>query len=224
MTSTSKRRNKRAWIISIIAIVALLIIAFIISRTEKTVDPASFADVVTFDLGAHEKGNLDSQIRLIEYSDFQCPACKSAEPAVEDLVNTFGDQFVFEYRHYPLRSIHPNAQKAAEASEAAAKQGKFWEMHDILFARQNEWSQSFNPEKMFSSYAKEIGLNVDRFKYDLKSDEVKKVVNDSYNEAVSLNLPGTPSFVYDGKEIDFNDFINQHLDLSQFIQPEIIEE
>jgi len=225
MANTSqKRKNKRAWTGGIIALVALLIIAFIVSNQDKNIDPASFANVETFDDSAHELGNEESDIRLIEYSDFQCPACKAAEPTIKGLVETFGDQMVFEYRHFPLSSIHPNATLAAQASEAAAIQGKFWEMHNALFEHQDAWAQSFNPEKYFIEYAKEIGLNVDRFRYDLDSQEVEDRVNADAQEAQSLQLPGTPSFVYNGEIVELNDFINTHLDLSKVSVPETAEE
>lgn len=214
MTSTSKRRNKRVWTGGIIALVVLLIVAFIISNQDKAIDPASFASVETFEDQAHELGNFESDIRLIEYSDFQCPACKAAEPTVKSIVETFGDQMVLEYRHFPLSSIHPNAEAAAKAAEAAAIQGKFWEMHDELFEHQDAWARSFNPEKYFIEYAKEIGLNVGRFRYDLDSDEVEDRVDADAAEAQNLQLPGTPSFVYNGAIIDLNEFITTHLDMS----------
>lgn len=212
--TSKKRRNKRLWTGGIIALLALLVISFVVSKTNDTIDPASFADVETFALAAHEKGNTESEIRLVEYSDFQCPACKAAAPAVAELVENFGDQFVLEYRHFPLRSIHPNAQIAAQASEAAAVQGKFWEMHDKLFEMQAEWSQSFNPERFFRTYAEELGMNVDRFRFDLESDEVKDRVNANADEAAALSLPGTPAFVFNGEQVDVNTFIAENLDTS----------
>ena len=210
--TSKKRRNKRLWTGGIIAVLALLVISFFVSRSGDPIDESSFAGLEVVELTAHEKGNSESDIRLIEYSDFQCPACKSAAPAVAELVDTFSDQFVLEYRHFPLRSIHPNAQLAAQAAEAAAKQGKFWEMHDKLFEMQDEWAQSFNPERFFRTYAEELGLNVDRFRFDLESDEVKDRVNAQYNEAQDLALPGTPSFVFNGEQIDLNTFIAEQID------------
>jgi protein-disulfide isomerase len=209
--TSKKRRNKRLWTGGIITVIALLIISFIVSQSGDPIDEAAFANLEVQEISAHEKGNLESEIRLIEYSDFQCPACKSAAPAVAELVENLGDQFVLEYRHYPLRSIHPNAQIAAQAAEAAGIQGKFWEMHDILFEKQSEWSQSFNSERYFRNYAEELGLNVDRFRFDLNSDEVKDRVNLHADEAQTLQLPGTPAFVFNGEIIDVNTFIAEQL-------------
>ena len=169
MSNTSKKhRNKKIWQILIALLVIILVGSFIISRKDKTVDPSAVANVETFADAAHIKGNAEAQIRLIEYSDFQCPACKGALPVVNSLVDAMGDQFVLEYRHFPLVQIHPNATLAAQAAEAAAVQGKFWEMHDMLFDNQSEWSQSFNPEKFFREYAVAIGINEDRFRADLR--------------------------------------------------------
>ncbi len=222
MSNTSKkRRNKKIRIGVIIGIIALLVISFVVSQNDKKVDPASIADVEVFPISAHIKGNAESDITLIEYSDFQCPACKAAAPAVGQLVDELGGQFALEYRHFPLRQIHPNAQLAAQASEAAGIQGKFWEMHDLLFEKQSEWATSLNPKRHFINYAGELGLNEDRFKLDLNSDEVKAQVNAHADEAAALGLPGTPAFVYNGEQIDIQDFVANVLG---FVEPEVIEE
>jgi len=214
--TSKKRRNKRLWTGGIIAVIALLIISFIISNSDDTIDPASFADLEVQEIGIHEKGNLESEIRLVEYSDLQCPACKNTAPILDSLVADLGDQFALEYRHFPLRSIHPNAQLAAQAAEAAGIQGKFWEMHDVLFEKQSEWSQSFNPERYFRTYAVELGLNEDRFRFDLESNEVKDRVNADYNQGLELGVQGTPAFVLNGELIDINTFIADYLDTSVF--------
>ncbi len=192
----------------------IIIGSFIISRSDSKIDPASFADVETFALEPRVKGNPDAALSLVEYADFQCPACAQAHPAIKQMVDAYGDQFSFEFRHYPLRSIHPNAQLAAEASEAAGVQGKFWEMHDLLFERQSQWARSINPKKQFTEYAKELGLNTDRFAFDLSSDEVKERVNTHATEANVLLLPGTPSFLVNGEVSTFQDFISL-LDLGE---------
>jgi protein-disulfide isomerase len=182
-----------------------------VSRTSNKVDPAVIAAVEVSEPSAHVKGNAESGITLVEYSDFQCPACAAAEPQIEALVSEFGDYFQLEYRHFPLRSIHPNAQIAAQAAEAAGMQGKFWEMHDELFTNQSIWSKSYNPKRYFNEYAEKIGINVDRFEFDLESDTVKTVVNAQFDEAMSLELPGTPSFVFNGEQVDVNTFLSEQV-------------
>jgi protein-disulfide isomerase len=120
-----------------------------------------------------------------------------------------------------LRSIHPNAQLAAQAAEAAGIQGKFWEMHDLLFENQSQWSQSFNPERFFRNYALDLELNEDRFRFDLKSNQVKVLVNSQFDEAGELQIPGTPAFVFNGEVVDVNDFVNENLDLGIEISAEL---
>jgi len=221
MTNTSKkRRNKKMWTGGIILVIVLLIVSFVVSQSGDPIDEASFANLEVQELTPNIKGNSESEIRLIEYSDFQCPACKAAAPAMQALVDQYGEQFVFEYRHFPLRSIHPNAQLAAQAAEAAGIQGKFWEMHDLLFENQSQWSQSFNPERFFRNYALDLELNEDRFRFDLKSNQVKDLVNSQFDEAGELQIPGTPAFVFNGEVVDVNDFVNENLDLGIEISAE----
>jgi protein-disulfide isomerase len=212
MSNTSKKRKQnKKWTIVFIALAVLLIISFVVSRKDAPFDPLNITETQASDLQPHFKGNLDSELVLVEYSDFQCPACKAAAPDIQNLVDQFADSFKLEYRHYPLRSIHPNAQIAAQSAEAAAIQGKFWEMHDMLFDKQSEWGQSFNPKRYFQEYALALDLNKDQFMYDLESDIVKDKVNQNFDEAQSLNLPGTPSFVLNGESIDINTFVTEQL-------------
>ena len=212
MSNTSKkRRNKKIRIGIIITMVVVLVGSFIVSQRSSAVDPTIIASISVSEPMPHVKGNAESGITLIEYSDFQCPACKNAAPQISALAEEYGDQFQLEYRHLPLRSIHPNAQIAAQAAEAAGMQGKFWEMHDMLFERQSEWAQSFNPERFFRNYAQDLGINADRLVHDMESDTVKNIVEAHFQEAQSLGLPGTPSFVFNGEIVDINQFVAEHI-------------
>lgn len=157
------------------------------------------------------RGNHDSKIILVEYSDFQCPACKSREPMIEKLLSEFGSHIRFVYRHFPLRNIHDNAQLSAQASEAAGLQGKFWEMHDKIFENQDTWKEQSNSaaEAGFISYALELGLDVDKFKEDLNSNYVEDAVDEDYDSAVSSGVNATPTFFLNGAKINpqtFDDF------------------
>lgn len=213
MGNTSKKyRNKKLANIGIAAIIIILVVSFFVSQSNKTVDPSTFADVEVQALQPRLRGNETAELVLTKYSDFQCPACAQASVALKDVYEQFGDQFVLEYKHLPLRSIHPNAQIAAQASEAAGMQGKFWEMHDLLFEKQSEWSRALNPKKVFSEYAEELGINVDRFAYDLDSDAIKEKVNTDAQEAQDLGFSGTPSFTVNGEVSSFDEFISM-LDL-----------
>ena len=147
------------------------------------------------------KGKIDSKIVVMEYSDFECSACKTYYPIMRELTAEFGDRVAFVYRHFPLIGLHTNAEFAARAAEAAKKQGKFWEMHDLLFEKQNEWAKEANIGLMFESYAKLLGISVEQFKTDFASKEVKDFVKAQRIHAIKSGLQGTPTFFVNGKQI-----------------------
>jgi len=148
------------------------------------------------------KGNSDSKVILVEYSDFQCPACGAYYPLVKQLTEEFGDRIKFTYRHFPLSQIHKNAAPAARAAEASGKQGKFWEMHDLLFENQSRWSESSDVHAVFESYAQRLDLNIDQFKSDMKSKEIMEKVESDYQSGVASRVNGTPTFFLNGKKFD----------------------
>jgi protein-disulfide isomerase len=150
-----------------------------------------------------QKGDLESEVILVEYGDFQCPACGSYYPLVEQLVKDHGANFRFVYRHFPLKSIHPNAEPAARASEAAGLQGKFWEMYEKLFANQNSWSNLVRSaaDDRFLQYAREIGLDEEKYKADFESDAVKDKISSQLDGGVASNVSSTPTFYINGKKI-----------------------
>jgi len=147
------------------------------------------------------KGNASSTVFLIEYLDFQCPACGSYYPLVKQLREEYNDKVLFAARHFPLTQIHPNAMSAARAAEAAGRQGKFWEMHDILFEKQKEWSNARNPEDLFVSYADSIGLNRDQFLNDYKDKTLDDKIEADRNSATKLGAQGTPTFFLNEEKI-----------------------
>lgn len=149
----------------------------------------------------HSKGNDQASLVLIEYSDFQCPACGNAYPMVKQLMEEKGNDVHFVYRHFPLKSIHPNAQAAAWAAEAASRQGKFWEMHNMLFDTQDTWSQDRRARDRFVEYAKQLGLNEDQFVRDMDSDDVHNAVENSYQSGIRAQVNATPTFFLNGKKL-----------------------
>jgi protein-disulfide isomerase len=155
-------------------------------------------------LSEHITGKGQKGVTLIEYGDFQCPACEGYEQTVEQVRSKYADDIYFQFRNFPLTNLHPNAFAAARAAEAASLQGKFWEMHDLLYAQVNwqQWTQSSNPSDYFNRYATQLGLDVNKFKDDFASDAVNGTVNADLNEANRLGLNGTPSFFLDGKKLD----------------------
>ena len=117
----------------------------------------------------HVRGAKDGKLTLIEFGDFQCPACGTYEPIVRQVLADNKDVLKISFRHFPLTQIHRNALLAAKASEAASQQGKFWEMHDILYDKQEEWSQALNARDFFLTYATTLGLDTKKFTTDLDS-------------------------------------------------------
>ena len=148
-------------------------------------------------------GNPDATIVLIEYSDFQCPACAAFHSLTREIVGEFGDYIAFTYRHYPL-SMHNLATLASQAAEAAGIQGKFWEMSDMIFANQETWSSlgATAAEEEFIKYAETLELNVGKFKKDLHSDEVKKAVEQDIKSGQKNKIEYTPSFFLNGELIN----------------------
>jgi protein-disulfide isomerase len=157
-------------------------------------------------LSSHIKGNAAAAVTLTEYSDFQCPACGQFYPVVKALLEQYGDQIAFEYKHFPLITIHPHAMPAAKAAEAAGVQGKFFEMHDKLFENQDAWSKSATPQAFFVQYAQELGLDVDLFKQHMRSSMIEDTIKAQFNEAQDLGLTGTPSFFLNGERLEFETF------------------
>jgi protein-disulfide isomerase len=145
---------------------------------------------------SHSLGNKDAKVTLTEFGDYQCPACAAAHAPVKQLAEQYKDNpnFRFVFRNFPLTDIHPNALASSEAAEAAALQDKFWEMHDLLYERQNDWSTSLNPMDKFTSYATELGLDVEKFKADMLSQQVVDKVTQDLQDAIALGANSTPTF------------------------------
>lgn len=150
----------------------------------------------------HIRGSKTAPAVIIEYSDFQCPACKVFEPILKQLTDSFGTKLAIVYRPFPLRGVHQYADLSSQAAEAADLQGSFWAYHDILFERQDTWAASSDVKSLFVSYAKELGLNTTTFAKDMDSTAVKDKVNTDYNTATAMNVNSTPTFFLNGKHID----------------------
>ncbi len=146
-------------------------------------------------------GNKDAAVTLVEYSDFQCPACGAYFPVMKGLEEAYGDTLKIVYRNYPLITLHANAQIAAQAAEAAGIQGKFFEMHDALFQNQKSWSAETDPTNSFLNYATVIGLDVEKFRTDLTSNAVINEIKNDINGGNASKLSGTPTFFLNGVQI-----------------------
>jgi Na+/H+ antiporter NhaA len=142
----------------------------------------------------HIRGPDDAPVTLVEYADFECPYCGQTEPILRDLVAEFGDQLRYVFRHLPLTEVHEHAQLAAEAAEAAGAQGKFWEMHDLLFAHQDALDV-----RDLKAYADELGLDMERFSKELRTRKYAARIANDVAEADETGVTGTPTFFVNGR-------------------------
>ena len=145
----------------------------------------------------HIQGVLNAPITLIEYGDYQCPLCKIATPIVKQLQNELGTQLCFVFRNFPLKQSHPYALMAAESAEAAGLQNKFWDMHNLLYAKQLQFSPEIWPE-----FAKELELDMEKFKTDLQSPLISQKIQTDFNAGVRSGVNGIPCFYINGKRYD----------------------
>jgi len=145
----------------------------------------------------HVQGPDDAPVTLLEYGDYECPYCRQVVPVMQELRERFGDRFRYVFRHLPLAKAHPDAQLAAEAAEAAAAQGKFWEMHELLYEHQGELDREH-----LDDYASEIGLDVERFERELDAGAYAERVREDFLGGVRSGANGTPTFYLNGVRYD----------------------
>ncbi len=207
--------SRKSWIIFIVFILALLVGLVVWSKNNSTnidvssVDPnaVQIASDISGNIADHVYGKIDSNVVIIEYSDYQCPACGDAYPKVKQLLEKYSDKVMFIYRNFPLTSIHPNARAAAAAAEAAGLQGKYWEMHDKLFENQSGWSSATIDERTnkFKSYATSIGIDPDQFTKDIALKSIISKIDFDISLGEKSNVKGTPNFKLNGETVNLND-------------------
>ena len=198
-TQLTMERKTEIWFIAIFAIVVVLAVVGAAFLSSSVAPNSNFkATVVPAITSAdHARGNLSAKVSLIEYGDFQCPACGQYEPIVEQLTKDYGDRVEFVFRNFPLYQIHQDAMISAQAAEAAALQNKYWEMHDLLYTNQVTWSAepaSSVVAKYFDGYAQSLGLDVAKFNVDVNSDAVKARVQKDLDSGNAAQVDHTPTF------------------------------
>lgn len=171
---------------------------FFNKRNTSTSNGGDSNDTSTLSENKTQEGSTG--VTLVEYGDFQCPACRQFFPVVQQLKQEYKGKVTFQFRHFPLTEIHQNALIGSRAAQAAAIQGKFWEMHDMLYENQDAWSSNTNPAPIFEGYANQLGLDVTKFSEDMKSEAVNNVIQADRNYAKGQGFSSTPTFVLDGKK------------------------
>ena len=189
-------------IIVIGLLVALAALVYFASQSgpSSNLSTEERADIMAIKEDDHIQGDVDSNVVLITYGDFECPACAAYHPLVKAVVDAYGEEIAIVTRHFPLR-IHPNARTAAQATEAAALQGAFYEMGSLLFERQAEWAGQMANVGIFEPYATELGLDLAQFQADIRSSEVEDRVARDLSDAQTLGLNSTPTFILQGEVI-----------------------
>src|SRR5438093_1447690 len=145
----------------------------------------------------HAEGRADAPLTLVEYGDYQCPYCGEAYPVVKRVQKALGKKLRFVFRNFPLTQAHPYAMAAAQAAEAAALQGKFWEMHDLLFEQ-----QTFLEPEIIPLWAKKIGLDLEKFGNEIKGGVVAKRIKEDRQSGIRSGVNGTPTFYINGIRYD----------------------
>lgn len=208
--------SKRFWII--LGLLVVLLFGFLLFRGG---DEANAPESGGGEGSQHIFGNPDSDVVLVEYGDFQCPACAQFFPSVSQVKEKYADDIAFQFRNLPLPT-HQNARAAARAAEAASMQDKFWEMHDLLFQNQRAWSDSSNPAEIFEQYAGQLGLSVEQFNEDFSSSQVNSIINADIEafEQTGEQM-STPTFFLNGERVQpqptlesFSELIDEALNKS----------
>src|SRR6266496_3123052 len=152
----------------------------------------------------HVRGRTDAPVTLVEFGDFQCPPCATLADPVNKLEQEYPSRLRLVFRNFPLQN-HKHAREAALAAEAAGLQGRFWEMHDLLYREQAVWSNADNVPELFNGYAGMIGLNLDQFKKDMDGEKTKARVDSDHERGNSLGVQSTPTVFINNRQLGPND-------------------
>lgn len=199
----------------VVVTAGVIIAGALTGGTGSTPTPAGFVATTAPAITAADwkQGNATATVSLIEYGDFECPACAAYQPLVQQAVKDYGSKVLFVFRNFPLYNIHPVAGISAQAAEAAGLQGKYWEMHDLLYTKQTEWSTTAPGDivsKFFNGYASSLGLNVTKFDADINSASVLAKIKTDFDGGNAAQIDHTPTYFINLKQIpnpaNYNDF------------------
>jgi protein-disulfide isomerase len=197
--------TKTRWIIFILICLSALSLIIFVSKNDNTKFTGDASRVITDGpISDHTFGSKSNKIVLIEYADYQCPGCGTAFPMIKDAVTQYKDQVTFVFRNMPLTNAHPNALAASTAAEAAGKQGKYYEYHDLLYSSQSAWSEMSISQRsaIFEAFAKQLGLNVDQFRSDLSGSDITAKINRDRSTANKFGVTSTPTLILNGTTVD----------------------
>src|SRR4030042_2277771 len=184
-------------LIGIITLILVVVGSLFLGKSKKTENAQTVDQAQLLDNARNTIGDPNAPVKIVAFSDFQCPAGAAAFPIVKSILSKNQDQIYFVFKYFPI-SAHKNSRPAAQAAEAAAKQGKFWEMHDMLFKNQREWENSADPKQIFTGYAQKLEL--DTQKYDEDFDNVIAFVNQDFSQGQKVGVNSTPTFFINGQK------------------------
>lgn len=202
-----KTETKVLGIIFLVTVGLLLGFVFLLSKSSNSSQNIG-SEVLQIDYSKGQKIGSDSaKVRLVEFSDFQCPACRSAEPYIKQVISSYGDRVQFIYRHFPLPQ-HQFGKKTAYLAEEAGQQGKFWQMHDRIFETQGSWSKMSGSDanSFFLNLAKELGIDENKAKEIMEGNNYKAKVDEDIAEGRRLRINSTPTFFLNGKKLNLQSF------------------
>ena len=185
----------------VLAIILGVFVGFVYVRNNDT----KKSSPSTASVSDHKKGAGLKKVTFTEYGDFQCPVCGQYYPIVKQIEQKYADDVTFEFKNFPLDSIHRNARAAHRAAESAGNQGKFFEMHDLLYQNQQSWSSSSSITEIFNGYAKQLNLDMAKFKTDFEAQSTNDVINADSTQGKKLGISGTPTFFINGRKLEDNE-------------------
>ena len=150
---------------------------------------------------ARAKGNPDSKVKIVEFIDFQCPACANGVIYLKTFFDQHPNDVYLQVRYFPLTNMHHHAMISALYSECAARQGKFWALDDLMIPQQSQWAQLISPEPVFQAMAVQVGMDINQLNTCLASDEARKVINDEKSLGQSLGIASTPTYFINNKMV-----------------------
>lgn len=157
----------------------------------------------------HVKGEESAALTIEEFGDYQCPPCGNLHPVLQKIEDDYGTRVRLIFRNFPLQQLHKNASTAARAAEAAGLQGKFWEMHDMIYEHQADWKDLPEPRTVYAGYASRLDLDVERFKADMEKPEIGARIVSDYRRGASLGVTGTPTLFINGRELPADKTLDQ---------------
>ena len=181
---------------------SILFAGLLITSACNNADQPATNQAATATASAEEVPAVPAKVVIEKYSDYQCPACAYYHSFLKQIKQDYGSEVRIDMKHFPLAQ-HQYAQVAARSAEAARVQGKFDEMHDLIFAGQQQWSRG-NAEAIFIGYAESLDLDVDKFTADMNSADMNRIVMANRRQGVEIGLSSTPTFVINGEKIESN--------------------